>query len=84
MVAQDALFGYGMMNGQEKETINNKERWRCAKCDAELVPKSTMFAYMGMTFSHEALRCPLCGMVMITKGLADGKMAEVEQLMEDK
>jgi len=72
------------MNGQEKDRIRNTEGWSCAKCEAKLVPKNTMFSYMGMTFSHEALRCPLCGMVLITKGLADGKMAEVEQLMEDK
>ena len=39
---------------------------------------------MGMTFSHEALRCPVCGVVFITKDLADGRMADVEQLMEDK
>ena len=72
------------MNGQGKTIIENAEGWKCAKCGVPLVPKSTMFAYMGMTFSHEALRCPECGMVMITKELADGRMAEVEQLMEDK
>ena len=72
------------MNGQEKETIRNTEGWICARCEAELVPKSTMFAYMGMNFSHDALRCPVCGMVFIARELADGKMAEVEQLMEDK
>ena len=58
--------------------------WECATCDAALVPKNTIFSYMGMTFSYETLRCPVCGMVFITKDLADGKMAEVEQLMEDK
>ena len=72
------------MDEQIKDTIRDTEVWICAKCDAELVPKNAMFSYMGMTFSHEALRCPVCGIVMITKGLADGKMAEVEQLMEDK
>ena len=58
--------------------------WVCAKCGALLAPKNTLFSYMGMSFSHEALRCPVCGMVFISKDLADGKMAEVEQLMEDK
>jgi len=72
------------MNGHEKQDIQNIEGWVCAKCGVLLVPKNTLFAYMGMTFSHEALRCPACGMVFISKGLADGKMADVEQLMEDK
>jgi len=71
------------MSGQEKTIIKNEE-WMCAKCGVSLVPKNTIFAYMGMTFSHEVLRCPSCGMAFISKELADGKMAEVEQLMEDK
>ena len=64
--------------------IHNDDGWRCAKCDALLVPKKTTFSYLGMAFSHKALRCPKCSMVFITKELADGKMAEVEQMMEDK
>ena len=61
-----------------------KNEWICAKCDIPLAQKNTVFAYMGMTFSHEVKRCPECGIVFISKELADGKMAEVEQLMEDK
>jgi len=71
------------MDGQNIH-IQNTEGWSCAKCNAVLVPKGTLFAYMGMTFSQETLRCPVCGIVFISKELADGKMAEVEQLMEDK
>jgi predicted RNA-binding Zn-ribbon protein involved in translation (DUF1610 family) len=62
----------------------SSEKWLCAKCGKELVPRNTTFAYMGMSFSHEVKRCPECGKVFISKELADGKMAEVEQLMEDK
>ena len=58
--------------------------WTCSKCGVELVPKSTTFSYMGNSFAHEVFRCPVCGMVFIQKELADGKMAEVEQLMEEK
>ena len=64
--------------------MNADGQWVCTKCGVGLVQKSTLFSYMGMTFSHEVMRCPKCGMVLITKELADGKMAEVEQLMEDK
>ena len=66
------------------EGLQKTDGWACAKCGAVLVLKSKIFSYMGMTFSHEVPRCPICGMVFISKELADGKMAEVEQLMEDK
>ena len=64
--------------------LQNLDKWVCAKCGEMLVLKNKIFSYMGMTFSREVPRCPVCGMVFISKELADGKMAEVEQLMEDK
>ena len=60
------------------------ENWICRKCGVPPEPKNTVFSYMGMSFSHEVKRCPKCDMVFITKELAEGKMAEVEQMMEDK
>ena len=64
--------------------MSESSKWKCATCGVNLVPKSTIFSYLGMTFSHEVLRCPKCGMVFIPKDLAEGKMAEVEMMMEDK
>ncbi|MDR3296505.1 MAG: hypothetical protein LBT26_11885 [Clostridiales Family XIII bacterium] len=58
--------------------------WICAKCGVLLVQRNTVFSYLGMTFSHMVMRCPICGSVFIPKELAEGKMAEVEQMMEDK
>ena len=66
------------------ERLQKTDGWVCAKCGAVLVLKNKIFSYMGMTFSHEVPRCPVCGMVFISKKLADGKMAKVEQMMEDK
>lgn len=56
----------------------------CAKCNEKLQSKSVMFSYMKRTFSHEVPVCPKCGKVYISKELAEGKMAEVEILLEDK
>ena len=56
----------------------------CAKCDAALVPKKTVFEYMSMSFTYDILCCPVCGMAFIPEELAEGKMAEVERLIEDK
>ena len=72
------------MSEQSNEGLRKADGWVCAKCGAKLVMKNKIFSYMSMTFSHEVPRCPVCGMVFISKELADGKMAEVEKLMEDK
>jgi hypothetical protein len=58
--------------------------WKCGKCDRELVMKKTVLAYLGHSVSHEVPTCSKCGKVFIPKELAEGRMAEVEQLLEDK
>ncbi|MDD3168900.1 MAG: DNA-binding protein [Eubacteriales bacterium] len=58
--------------------------WKCARCAEELQTKKIVFSYLGHTFSHEVPTCPKCGKVFISKELATGRMAEVEELLEDK
>lgn len=58
--------------------------WTCNKCGKALKLKSTVFEYMGRSFSHEVYVCPSCGKVLIPQSLAEGRMAEVEQALEDK
>jgi uncharacterized protein with PIN domain len=58
--------------------------WKCGKCNEELVKKKTIFSYMGHTVAHEVLACPKCGKVFIPQELAEGKIAEVEEQLEDK
>jgi hypothetical protein len=41
-------------------------------------------AYLGNAFPVELLRCPQCGLTFVPEELALGKMAEVEQALEDK
>ena len=60
------------------------QKVRCMKCDQELVVKKVVFEYMGHTVAHEVPSCPKCGKVYISEELAEGRMAEVEQLLEDK
>ena len=61
-----------------------KRIWKCGICKIELVTKKKVFSYLGHNVSHEVLTCPKCGKVFIPEGLAEGKMAEVEQQLEDK
>ncbi len=56
----------------------------CARCGKELVMRQTTFSYMGRSFGHEVPVCPSCGKVYISRELAEGRMAEVEILLEDK
>jgi hypothetical protein len=58
--------------------------WRCAKCDEQLVLKKVVLDYLGHSISHELPVCPRCGKVCITQELAEGRMSEVEQTLEDK
>ena len=59
-------------------------RYICAKCNIPLEPKETHFTYLGQPFHADILRCPKCGNVMIDEALVRGRMAEVEEMLEDK
>ncbi len=58
--------------------------WRCQKCDQQLVVGPVTVEYLGNRFTAEMARCPKCGCVHVSEGLAMGKIAEVEQVLEDK
>mgnify|MGYP001175050982 CR=1 FL=1 len=61
-----------------------ESKWKCRKCGKELVMKKTVFDYLERSFSEDLLRCPNCGQVLISQELADGRMADVEAMLEDK
>jgi NAD-dependent SIR2 family protein deacetylase len=58
--------------------------WRCARCGCDLVVGPVAATYMNNRFSAELPYCPTCKTVLITEAVATGKMAEVEQILEDK
>ena len=58
--------------------------WKCGKCNKELVMKKAVLTYLGHSVAHELPTCPKCGRVFIPEELAEGRMAEFEQLLEDK
>ena len=57
---------------------------KCARCGVALIPRQVRFSYMGRSFGHEVPTCPKCGKPYISRALAEGKMAEVEVMLEDK
>ncbi len=58
--------------------------YECMKCNLLMVPGKVTVSYMGSNFPVELLKCPKCGLVLITEELALGKMLEVEKTLEDK
>ncbi len=56
----------------------------CTACHIPLTEEKTHFSYLGHAFSTTLLQCPGCGQVFIPEELARGRMAEVEQILEDK
>ena len=73
-----------MSEAKQKEHVENKEKLICCRCKKELVPTQTFFDYLGHNFHTDILRCPECGEVYIPESLVKGRMAEVEQELEDK
>ena len=61
-----------------------ERKWMCGKCQMELQMQKIVFKYLGHSFSHDVMACPKCGKVFIPQELAEGRMAEVEETLEDK
>lgn len=61
-----------------------ERHWKCARCNEELVMKKTVFSYLKQTVAHEVRVCPKCGRIFIPEDLAEGRMAELEEQLEDK
>ncbi|MCT8978535.1 DNA-binding protein [Clostridium sp. CX1] len=68
------------MNTKSEEQVP----WICFNCGINLQLRKTNVTYLGGNFEVELMKCPKCGMVLITEELAAGKMLEVEKGLEDK
>ena len=68
-------------NGKTKSEIQN---WKCGKCDKELTIRKVVLEYMGHTIQHDVPACPKCNKVYISKELAEGRMREAEETLEEK
>jgi ribosomal protein S27AE len=69
---------------KDREESTSEKEWVCGKCGEVLVSAKVEVRYVGTTLSVDLLKCPRCGLVMVTEEIAVGKMAEAEQVLEDK
>ena len=58
--------------------------WVCGRCAVPLEQMKVPVFYLDSAFDVSLPRCPKCGLTMAPKSLAQGKMLEVEALLEDK
>jgi hydrogenase maturation factor HypF (carbamoyltransferase family) len=66
------------------EKTTNQETLLCHRCKVPLIAQKTFFKYLGHSFHTDIPTCPKCGIVFISESLAKGRMAQVEQELEDK
>ena len=69
--------------GEEIRAVQEKD-WTCDKCGLPLRTGPVELTYWGITLSYDLPKCPQCGLVFISEEMAAVRMAEVEQILEDK
>lgn len=83
-VAESLTPGSEAVNREDQVYLPENGQWRCHGCDAPLAPAPVVMNYLNSVFTIRLLTCPACGQALVPEGLALGRMAEVEQLLEDK
>ena len=68
----------------DKEKPGGQSRWICNLCQLPLEVQTVRLQYSRTIFALKLPQCPQCGMILIDEELATGKMAEAEQILEDK
>jgi ribosomal protein S27AE len=68
----------------DQTDLADAENWVCGQCNCNLEIKKVTVSYMGSSFPVDLPVCPQCGQVFVSEVLATGKMADVEQTLEDK
>lgn len=60
------------------------DRLMCDRCKVEMTKIEVQFNYLSRNFRYKVPRCPSCGQVSLPEELVEGKMADVEAMIEEK
>ena len=60
-----------------------KDKLLCDKCGVELEMIEATFEYLTRSFRHKVPRCPECGQVSLPEELVNGKISDVEAMIEE-
>ena len=61
-----------------------EEKLICDKCKVEMQLIEVQFKYLSRSFRYKVPRCPQCGQVSLPEELVNGRMSEVEAMIEEK
>lgn len=64
--------------------MEEKQTLICDKCKVQMEEREVQFSYLNRSFRHKVPRCPQCGQVFIPEELVNGRMSEVEAILEEK
>lgn len=56
----------------------------CDRCKVAMKKIEVQFDYLNRSFRHKVPRCPECGQVSLPEDLVEGKMSDVEAMIEEK
>ncbi|MCR5814166.1 MAG: DNA-binding protein [Desulfovibrio sp.] len=70
--------------GMLPEYRPDQGEWLCGRCRLPLTQEKVPVFYLNSAFDVILPRCPQCGFTLVPKFLAQGKMLEVESLLEEK
>jgi hypothetical protein len=68
----------------DKSLAISEGGWICNLCHVPLEIRTVRLQYMQSIFPINLPVCPQCNLILIPEELATGKMAEAEQILEDK
>ena len=61
-----------------------EEKLICDKCNVEMQLIEVQFKYLSRSFRYKVPRCPQCGEVSLPEEIVNGRMSEVEAMIEEK
>ena len=64
--------------------MEEKQILICDRCKVEMEELEAQFSYLGKSFRHKVSRCQQCGQICLSEELVNGRMSQVEAMMEDK
>lgn len=67
-----------------ERVAGDEPTWFCCRCSVPLEIGPVELTYLGNSFWLDLPKCPSCGQYLIPEELATGRMAQAEQLLEDK
>ncbi len=64
--------------------MNEMEKWHCFKCRVPMEEGEVIMDYLDISNAIEGIKCPKCGVSYLLEETVVGKVAQAEEMMENK